>query len=161
MEIVQRIRSSRTCIECNVAINRLTGARTHTYCRIQCGTRRYSLLFRASLLHLDPDPTVRIDCDHRFDPNLFDGLPSWTRGPHGWRLSLRIRVHVQRHPLEGLSDASNYRGHFVVCELLSETNPRSSVEWKEDEGIGNEVLLDSFIQEPVGIEIFRCRGLDY
>jgi len=117
-----------------------------------------TLLFWVSLLHLDPDPTIRIGRDLRLDPNLFDGLPSWSRRPRGRGLRLRIRVHIQRYPFERLDEASNYRGRFVVCELLSEANSWSGVEREEDEGIRDEVLLDSFIQEPVRIEFFRCRG---
>ena len=132
---------------------------SHTYHRVQRGTHFHALLFLVSLLHLDPDPTIRKGRDSRLDPNLLNGLPSRAQRPRSRRLSFRIRVHVQRYPLEGLDEASDHCGRFAVCELLSEANPRSGIEWKEDEGVGNEVLLDPFIQEPVRIERFRCRGL--
>ena len=132
---------------------------SHTYHRVQRGTHFHALLFLVSLLHLDPDPTIRKGRDGRLDPNLLNGLPSWAQRPRSRRLSFRIRVHVQRYPLEGLDEASDHCGRFAVCELLSETNSRSGIEWKEDEGVGNEVPLDSFIQEPVRIEFFRYRGL--
>ena len=132
---------------------------SHTYHRVQRGTHFHALLFLVSLLHLDPDPTIRKGRDGRLDPNLLNGLPSWAQRPRSRRLSFRIRVHVQRYPLEGLDEASDHCGRFAVCELLSETNSRSGIEWEEDEGVGNEVLLDSFVQEPIRIELFRYRGL--
>ena len=141
-----------------VAISRLVDTRTQKHCRIQRGTR-YPLLFRVSLLHLDPGPTVRVGRNRVLNPNLFNGPPSWAQRPRSRWLSLRIRVHVQRHPPEGLDEASDYCRHFVVCELLSEADPGSGVEWKEDEGVRDEVLLDSFIQEPFRVELFRCREL--
>jgi hypothetical protein len=44
--------------------------------------------------------------------------------------------------------------------LLSETNSRPGIEREEDERVRNEVLLDSFVQEPVRIEFFRCRAVE-
>lgn len=36
--------------------------------------------------------------------------------------------------------------------LLSKTDPRSGIEWKKDEGIGCQVLVQAFIQEPVRVK---------
>jgi len=138
--------------------NNKTYTDTRTHHRIQCDIHFHDLLFRVNLLHLDPNPTVRIHRYVRFYPNLLNGSPSWAQRPRNWRLSLGIRVHVQRYFLEGLNEANDYRRRFVVCELLSETNPWSGIERKEDEGVWDKVLLDSFIQEPVRVEVFRCRG---
>ena len=116
--------------------------------------------FRVSFLHLDPNPTIPMCCDIRLYPNLFNGPPPLAQRPCRRWFSFRIRIHVQRYSLESLNQASNYHRRLVVCELLSNANSWSGVEWEKDEGIRSEVLLESFIQEPVRIELFRCRGLE-
>ena len=116
--------------------------------------------FRVGFLHLHPNPTIRICCDIRLYPNLFNRLPSPAQRPCCRWFSFRIRIHVQRYSLESLNQASNYRRCLVVCELLSKADSWSGVKWEENEGVRNEVLLDSFIQEPVRIELFRCRGFE-
>ena len=37
--------------------------------------------------------------------------------------------------------------------LLTEANPGACVEWKEDEGVLDQVLLHPVINEPVGIKL--------
>ena len=123
------------------------------------GTRVLIRSFSVGLSHLDPHPTVRKRGDIRFHPNLFNNLPPLTQRPCSRWLGLRIRVHIQRYILESLDQANDYRRRFVVCELLSKANSWPSVERKKDERVRNEVLLDTFIQEPVRIEFFRCGGL--
>ncbi len=37
--------------------------------------------------------------------------------------------------------------------LLSETNTRTSIKWKEDERVGSEILLETIVEESVGIKL--------
>ena len=88
----------------------------------------------------------------RSDPNLLLRFPSSPSCPiSGW-FGLRVRIHIEPDLLEGLGDPSNHRGGFVVCELLSKTNPWACVEWEEDEGVRDEVLFNPIIQESVWVK---------
>ena len=41
--------------------------------------------------------------------------------------------------------------------LLAQTDPRTGVERQEDEGVGNEVFLETLVDEAVGIELLSWR----
>ncbi len=41
----------------------------------------------------------------------------------------------------------------VRTDLLPKTDARTAVEREEDEGIGNQILSDTLVQEPVGVEV--------
>ena len=43
----------------------------------------------------------------------------------------------------------------MIAYLLPEADARPGVEWEEDERVRREVLVQTFVQEPVGIE-FKC-----
>jgi len=45
----------------------------------------------------------------------------------------------------------------VIGELLPETDAWAGVEWEEDEWVGGEILLQTVIDEAVGVE-FVCYG---
>jgi len=46
----------------------------------------------------------------------------------------------------------------VIGELLPETDTWAGVEWEEDEWVGGEILLQTVIDEAVGVEFVRCGG---
>lgn len=45
------------------------------------------------------------------------------------------------------------RGDELGTYLLPETDARTAVEREEDEGVGNKILPDTLVQEPVGVEV--------
>jgi len=92
----------------------------------------------------------------RLDPNLLNRLPPISRRPCDRWLGFWVRIHVQPDRLERLRNPRYYGGSLVVSELLAETDTRACVEREEYEWVGNEVLLDSLIQEAVWIEFERC-----
>ena len=42
--------------------------------------------------------------------------------------------------------------------LLTKTNARASIEWKEDEWLWCEILVQTIVEEAVGIKFFSCPG---
>jgi len=112
-------------------------------------------LLRVRLLHLNPNPTLRVNRNMRLDIDLLDRLPTIRRRPYHWRLSFRVRIHVQRDRLERLRNPSYDGGSLVISKLLAETDTGASVEGEEDEGVGNEVRLDPIIEEAVRVEFER------
>jgi hypothetical protein len=42
--------------------------------------------------------------------------------------------------------------------LLAKTNARTSIEWKEDEWLWYEILVQTIVKETVGIKFFSCPG---
>ena len=89
----------------------------------------------------------------RPNPNLLDRLPSTRRHPSGRGLGFWARVHVKRNRFERLRDPRYEGGGLIVGELLAEAYTRASVEGEEDEGIGNEVFLDSVVNEAVWVKL--------
>ena len=94
----------------------------------------------------------------RLNPNLLYRPPSICRHPSGRGLSFWVRVHVERNRLERLRDPHNEGGGLVVGELLAEAYTRAGVEGEEDEGIGNEVFLDSVVDETVRVKLQNFGG---
>ena len=45
------------------------------------------------------------------------------------------------------------RGVAEAPHLLAEADARTAVERQEDEGVGNEVFLETLVDEAVGIEL--------
>ena len=43
----------------------------------------------------------------------------------------------------------------MIAYLLPEADARPGVKWEEDERVRREVLVQTFVQEPIGIE-FKC-----
>ena len=116
-----------------------------------------SALLCVCLLHLNPDPAPRV-CSHTSrDPNLLGSFPATSCRPRGRNFGLGIRVHIQLNRLERLDDSSNDGRRLVVCEILSEADPRSSIKRQEYERIRDEILLNPTIQEPTRIELVRYR----
>jgi len=116
----------------------------------------FSPLLCICILHLDPNPTICIDRWVRLDPDLLDRLPTIRSRPCHWRLSFRVRVHVQRDRLERLRNPGYDSGSLVISDLLAGTDTGAGVEGEEDEGVRNEVCLDPIIEEAVRVEIERC-----
>jgi hypothetical protein len=118
---------------------------THCYLILHIeffGSRPSSLnvlppVLRIRLLHLDPNPTLRVNRNMRLDPNLLDRLPAVRRRPCHRRLSFRVRIHVQRDRLERLYNPRYDGGSLVISELLAETDTGAGVEGRKMKGLGN------------------------
>lgn len=74
------------------------------------------------------------------------------------RGSLRLRIRIEGDTVEVLQQSDQEEGHLVVSKLLTEADPGTCIEGKENERIRNEVLLHSLVDEPVRIKFVRIRA---
>ena len=113
-------------------------------------------LLHTRLLHLHPNPTLSIKRNVRLDPNFFTRLPAIPPHPRHRRLGLRIRIHIQHNRFERLRNLHYHDRRFVVCELLAQTDTRTTTEGEENGWVGYEVFLDSLVQKTVRVVFERC-----
>ena len=113
------------------------------------------MLLPICLLHLNPNPTLRVNRNVRFNPHLLNRLPAVPHPSCHRGFSFRVRIHVQRDRLERLYNPRCDDRSLVISELLAETDAGASVEGKENEEVRNQVRLDPIIEEAVRVVFER------
>ena len=123
---------------------------------------------------------MRIHREMHLREDLFCRLSAFPFGPSKRRKRVRsLCVWCQTDRVKLLQEADEDEGHFVIRKLksigntvnerkkkrarmnaylLTKTNARTGIEWKEDKWLWCEILVQTIVEEAVRIKFFSCPG---